>query len=168
VSVRAFLLAVAALLSGTDDKPHIKAALAAYEGGKAAQQDKQLQLAIRSFRQAIEIEPTFLDAHERLIRVYLDSDQRIQAGASITQFLEIQPDALQYRILLGNILLEQKQAERALAQFSLVLQKDPYNADGLLGFAASARQNGLDDRAAQAMKLGRQHYPLDERFRRTP
>jgi tetratricopeptide (TPR) repeat protein len=168
VSRGACLLAIAALLSGADDKPHIKAALAAYDEGKAAEHDKQFQPAINSFRHAIEIEPTFLDAYERLIRVYLDSGQRVQAAAAITQFLEIQPDAVQYRILLGNILLEQKQAERALAQFSLVIKKDPFNADGLLGFAESARQNGMDDRAAQAMKVGRQHYPLDERFRHAP
>jgi Tfp pilus assembly protein PilF len=86
----------------------------------------------------------------------------------MTQFLEIQPDALRYRLQLGKILLEQKQVKRALAQFSLVLQKDPYNADGLLGFAAAARQSGMEDRAAEAIKVGRKRYPADDRFKGTP
>jgi tetratricopeptide (TPR) repeat protein len=162
------LLAVAALLSSESVRPHIKAALAAYEDGKAAQRDKQVSRAIDSFSRAIEIEPTLLDAREALISVYLESGRRVEAAACMTQFLEIKPDALRYRLQLGKILLDQKQVERALAQFSLVLQKDPYNAEGLLGFAAAARQSGMEDRAAEAIRVGRKHYPSDDRFKGTP
>ncbi|MGA8594701.1 MAG: tetratricopeptide repeat protein [Bryobacteraceae bacterium] len=148
--------------------PHIGAAQAAYEEGKAARLAKQFQRAAECFRKAIEIEPTFLDAHEALIADYLDSGRRLDAAASITQFLEIQPDVVHYRVLLGQILLEQKQAERALAQFSLALKRDPYNADGLLGFATAARAMGMRDRAAEAIERGRKRYPLDERFKTVP
>ncbi len=159
------LVTVASLCAAEDVKPHIKAALACYEAGKAAAHSKQIPQAVDSFRCAIEIEPTFLDAYEHLINVYLDAGQRVDAAACITQFLEIQPAAIKYRITLGTILLEQKQAERAFAQFALVLQKDPYNADGLFGFATAARLAGREDRAAAAVALGRKHYPLDERFK---
>ena len=163
--VVAALLTMVGLLPGQTANLHIKAALAAYQAGEAAQRDKQYQLAIDSLRQAIEIEPTFLEAYESLITAHLDSGDRLGAATSITEFLEIRPEAVHYRVLLGQILLEQKQAERALAQFSLALQTDPYNADGLLGFAASARQMGMEERAAQAIELGRKHYPSDERFK---
>ena len=159
------LMAAAWLLGAESAKPHIKAALAAYEAGRAAEKEKQFQHAVDSFHRAIEIEPTFMDAHEHLIKVNLDAGQRLEAAACITRFLEIQPTALGYRNTLGTILLEQNQTERALAQFSLVLQRDPFNADGLLGFATAARQSGMEDRAADAIERGRKRYPFDERFR---
>ena len=159
------LAALSALFLNQAAVPHIKAAEAAYEEGKTAQHDKQFQRAAEDFRKAIEIEPTFLDAHESLIASYLDAGQRLEAAAAMTQYLEIEPGAVKYRVLLGQILLEQKQPERALAQFSLVLKRDPYNADGLLGFAAAARQVGMKERADDAMERGRKHYPQDARFK---
>ena len=162
------LLALTALALNQPGVPHIRAAEAAYEAGKHAQLEKQWQPAAESFQKAIEIEPTFLEARENLIAVYLDSGRRLDAAAAITQLLEIEPGAQKYRVLLGRILLEQKQPERALAQFSLVLKREPYNADGLLGFSAAARQVGMKDRADAAMERGRQHYPKDDRFKSFP
>jgi tetratricopeptide (TPR) repeat protein len=159
------LMVMVSLIGAESVKPHIKAALAAYEAGKVAEHEKRFQDAVDSFNRAIEIEPTFLEAYERLIKVNLDASWRVEAAACITRFLEIQPTAVRYRNTLGTILLEQKQTERALAQFSLVLQRDPFNADGLLGFATAARQSGMEDRATDAIERGRKHYPLDERFK---
>jgi tetratricopeptide (TPR) repeat protein len=157
-----------AVLLAEPGVPHIRAAEAAYEAGKQALVAKQWQPAEGYFLKAIEIEPTFLEARENLIAVYLDSGRRLDAAAAITQLLEIQPDAQNYRVLLGQILLQQRQPEKALAQFSLVLKRDRYNADGLLGFATAARQVGMNDRAEDAMERGRQHYPGDDRFKNHP
>jgi tetratricopeptide (TPR) repeat protein len=168
VTFLGFLFTFAAFALDQPGAPHIRAAERAYEAGKQAQIDKRWQLAGESFLRAIEIEPTFLEAREALIAVYIDSGRRLDAGAAITQLLEIEPDAQKYRLLLGQILLEQKQPEKALAQFSLVLKREPYNADGLLGLAAAARQVGMKDRAEAALRRGRQHYPGDDRFNGPP
>jgi tetratricopeptide (TPR) repeat protein len=162
------VFAFAALALDQPGVPHIRAAEVAYEAGKQAQIERQWQRAAEAFRKATEIEPTFLEARENLIAVYLDLGQRLDAAAAITQLLEIEPAAQKYRLLLGQILLEQKQPERALAQFSLLLKRDPYNADGLLGFATAARQVGMNDRADEAMERGKQHYPGDDRFKSPP
>ena len=161
----ALLFALPALLLNQAAVPHIKAAEAAYEDGRKAQSEKQFQKAADCFRKAIEIEPTFLEAHEGLIATDLDAGQRLEGAAAITQFLEIEPGAVKYRVLLGQILLEQKQPEKALAQFSLVLKREPYDAEGLLGFAAAARQVGMKERADEALERGRKHYPQDARFK---
>jgi tetratricopeptide (TPR) repeat protein len=155
----------AAISPGQTETSHIKAAQAAYDAGRTAQHDKQFQRASDLFRKAIEIEPTFVHAHEALISTCLESGRRLDAAAAITQFLEIRPDLIQYRVSLGQILLEQKQAARALAQFSEILRKEPFNADGLLGFAAAATQMEMQDRATEAIERGRKRYPHDERFR---
>lgn len=163
-----FLLVVFALslLAGRDTL-HIKAAANAYESGKEALQRKQMEKAIGLFRQAIDIEPTFADAFESLAAAYLDCGRRLEAARVLTQLLEFEPDATASRVLLGQILLKEGQPRRALAQFSLVLKRDPFNADGLLGFASAARQTGLGDRASEALERGRKRYPRDARFRAT-
>jgi len=154
-----------AVSPGQTETSHIKAAQAAYDAGRRAQHDKQFPRASDLFRKAIEIEPTFVHAHEELISTYLESGRRLDAAAAITGLLEIRPELVPYRVLLGQILLEQKQAARALAQFSEILRKEPFNADGLLGFAAAAKQMEMQDRATEAIERGRKRYPHDERFR---
>ncbi len=159
------LFALALFSFGDVNSFHIKAAVKAYESGKKALQDKQTEQAVRLFREAIRIEPTFADAFESLAGAYLDSGRRMEAAAVTTQMLEFEPDAMRERLLLGRILLEEKQPQRALAQFSFVLKRDPFNPDALLGFASSAKQAGLGDRASEALERGRKRYPLDARFK---
>lgn len=162
------LLGTAAFLLGETDALHIKAAVTAYQAGQAAAHDKKYQDAIDLFHQAIEIEPTFKEAYSGLIDANLDAGRSSDAAASITLLLEIDPEVIRYRLLLGKILTEQNQTERALAQFSFVLKNDPLNADALLGFAAAAQKMGMNDRAADALERGRRQYPLDERFNTKP
>jgi tetratricopeptide (TPR) repeat protein len=159
------LFVVPALLLAQSSSLHIKSAADAYHAGEAAAQAKQFQQAIEQFKKAIEVEPTFRDAFDGLIGAYLHAGRRSDAAAAMTQLLEIEPNISRYRLLLGQILLEQNQAERALAQFSFALQIDPLNADALLGFATAARQLGMADRAADAIQRGRLHYPSDSRFK---
>ena len=144
---------------------HIKAASNAYESGKKALEEKQTEKAIGLFRQAIDIEPTFADAFETLAGTYLDSGRRLEAAAVLTQLVEFEPDATSSRLLLAQILWKERQSRRALAQFSLVLKRDPFNPEALLGFASAAQQIGLADRASEALERGRKRYPSDARFK---
>ena len=159
----ALIVAIACCLRG--EPIHIKSALAAFSAGKSEMADEHFQRAVDLCRKAIEIEPTFAEAHECLISAYLKSNQRLEAAAAITRFLEIESKLPRYRLMLAQILFEQGQLERALAQFSLVLKSDPFDADALLGLANAASRLGMEDRAAQALELGRKHYPLDGRFK---
>ena len=160
-----WLLALAVLVQVSAQTPHIKAALDSYQRGLAEQRQKQFDLARRLFQEAIEIEPTFADAREALIQTDLSAGRRMEAAAAITRLLEIEPGDVRDRLLLAQILEEQHQGERALAQFSAVLNIDAYNLDALLGFASVARQLGLADRAAEALDRGRKRFPQDERFK---
>jgi tetratricopeptide (TPR) repeat protein len=147
---------------------HIRAAAEAFKEGQSAQAAKQLNSAAASFQKAIDIEPTFTEARKALIRLDLDSGRRIEAAKAITQLLEIEPGQTAERVLLGQILLEQQQPERALAQFSAVLSTQPDNADALLGFASAASKVGMEDRAKDALEHGRKRYPSDPRFQAPP
>jgi tetratricopeptide (TPR) repeat protein len=161
-------LAIGIAIAAEPDPPHIKAALAAFQAGVAAQRDHSSAKAIAFFLDAIEIEPTFLDPRHALIEAYQNAGKRLEAAIAITQLLEIEPSAGHYRLILAQMLLDEKQPDRALAQFSYLLRSDPYNADGLLGFASAAHQIGMEDRASQAIELGKKRYPRDERFKNWP
>lgn len=152
------------LLSAQADTMHIKAAMSAYEAGQNAARAKQYDNATVEYRRAIEIEPTFRLAFEALIETCLDAGRRSDAAATITQLLEIDPQATRYRLLLGQILLEQNQANRALAQFSFVLKVEPLNADALWWFATAANRAGMGARADAAVEQGRRAFPADKRF----
>jgi tetratricopeptide (TPR) repeat protein len=152
-------------LYGTSAPAHIHAARAAFDAGKAELLAKHFEAAVQHCRKAIEIEPTFLEAHQCLIGAYTQANDRLDAAAAITRFLEIEPESREYRLVLAQILLDEKEYARALAQFSLLLKRDPFDADALFGFSSAARHSGMEDRAAQALELGRRRHPGDERFR---
>lgn len=161
------LWAITASYAGTNS-PHIRAATDAFQAGEAARAKKQLDSAADFFRKAIHIEPTFMQAREALIRVDIEAGKKNDAAEAITEVLEIEPDDTADRILLGQILLEQKEAERALAQFSAALHAEPNNAEALLGFASAAAAVGMQDRAKEALERGRKRYPSDPRFQAIP
>jgi predicted Zn-dependent protease len=158
------LLVSTLFLFGAAGPLHIKAAADAYASGKEALRQGQAERGIGLLRQAINIEPTFTEAFECLAAVYLTSGRRLEAAAVLTQLLEFEPNATASRLLLGQILLKERQPRRALAQFSLALKGDPFNADALFGFASAARLTGLGDRASEAMERGKKLYPMDARF----
>jgi tetratricopeptide (TPR) repeat protein len=161
------LVAAACHLLSAPGEDHIKAAAAAYESGNAALRAKSFSSAAEFFQKALTIEPTFTEARQALVSIYVQSGQRLETAAAITKLLQIQPGLSRERLMLAQILLEEKQPQRALAQFSFVLKDDPDKADALLGFAIAAKQIGLDARAAQAMERGRKRYPLDARFKKS-
>jgi tetratricopeptide (TPR) repeat protein len=150
--------------SGSINTPHIKAAVAAYQQGKAELLRKQPSAAVEFLEKAIEIEPTFLDAYKVLIDAHMAAGESLPAAAVMTRFLEIEPNASHYRIMLGQVLFTQKEWTRALAQYAFVLKETPFDADALWGFAAAAKELGMEERASEALAIGRTHHPLDKRF----
>jgi tetratricopeptide (TPR) repeat protein len=160
----AAVLITALTLQAQSSEPHIRAAVEALQNGKAALAKKQFESAASLFQKAIEIEPTFTEAREALIHVELAAAHRMEAAKGITQLLEIEPSDAKNRVLLGEILLEEQQPERALAQFSAALTTDPNDADVLSGFATAATRMGMTDRAKEALERGRKRFPSDPRF----
>ncbi len=158
------LVAVLLLRAAATPPPHIQAAAVAYRSGKAELAKNRPTDAVELFEKAIQIEPTFLDAYKELIAARVALRDGLATAAVITRLLEIEPDLILYRVQLGQILLDEKQWDRALAQFSIALREDPLNADALFGFANAAQQLGMQDRAEEALSKGRSQHPKDKRF----
>jgi len=144
--------------------PHIKAAASAYRDAQAAGTERDLLRAEKLLLTAIDIEPTFIEAYTSLVDLYMTADRPVEAAAILTRLLQIEPNSSRDRIRLGNLLLNQRQWTRALAQFSLALRIDPRSADSLLGFAKAAGRNGMTDRSREAVEQGLKAFPKDPRF----
>jgi tetratricopeptide (TPR) repeat protein len=145
-------------------EPHIKAAAVALRDGQAAAKEQDWPRGENLFLRAIDIEPTFAEAYRSLIDMYLTSGRPLEAGATLTRLLQIEPRSVEDRLRLGKLLLDQRQWARALAQFSIVLKMDPHSADGLFGFAQSADGHGMTDRALESADRGTKEFPGDSRF----
>ena len=160
----ALILLLVSAAAASTSAPHIQAAAAEYHAASAALQQGKYNTAIDHFQKAIETEPTYIDAYEGLIAAYERANKPAEMARSITQLLQIKPDALPYRLKLAAYLEAAGDRQRALAQYSLALETDPKNADALAGFMQAAQKAGMADRAANAKMRGRRLYPRDKRF----
>lgn len=153
-------LLVLALLAGE----HIHSAENAFRIGIRAAETGDTRKAEKSFLQAIDIEPTFVDAYRRLIDLYRQRGQSTEAGAMLTRLLQIEPNSAPDRIRLGQLLLERGEWSRALAQFSAAQRTAPESSDALYGFACAAEKYGMLARARDAAERGAARFKNDPRF----
>jgi tetratricopeptide (TPR) repeat protein len=158
------VLMLTCVMAAEKPEPHIKAAAAAVRDGQSAAKVQDWPRGEKLLLRAIDIEPTFTEAYRSLIELYLTSERPLEAGAILTRLVQIEPRSVDDRLRLGNLLLDQRQWARALAQFSIALKIDPHSADGLFGFARSADGHGMTDRALESADLGTKEFPGDPRF----
>ncbi len=160
------LLAVslAILLAATQPAVHIRAAVAAFQAAEAARSSHDWKLAETSYLRAIDIEPTYMEAYRGLVELYRVTNRPTEAAAILTRILQIEPNSISDRLLLGRFLLDNRQSMRALAQFNAAVQCNTHNADALYWFIRAARESGMADRAFEAAQLGAKKFPKDARF----
>ncbi len=159
------VLYVALFSAAEQPAPHVKAAEAAYKKGEASRSLLNWSSAEASYLRAIDIEPTYIEAYRGLIAVYRATSRTAECAQILTRLLQIQPDSVGDRLVLGGILMDGREWMRALAQFTEAVRLDPQNADALYWFARAAEESGMTDRAREAAELGRKRFPQDKRFR---
>jgi tetratricopeptide (TPR) repeat protein len=143
---------------------HIQAARQAYDSGLVAIADGRWSDAEKLFLKAMDIEPTYSDAYRSLIDVCIRTSRPTDAGAILTRLLQIEPNSVGDRTRLGRLLIEGREWNRALAQFSIARRLAPDDPDALYGFALAASKSGMTAVAIDAGKLGRARFHNDQRF----
>ena len=118
--------------------------------------------AAASYREALRLRPSFLEAQNNLANVLVAQGEYAEAVAIYEGILRVRPDAAQTHNNLGAALRQQGRLEEALACYRRALRLDPEFADAHnnLGDVLAA-QGQLDDAAAclrQALWL-RPNYP---------
>jgi tetratricopeptide (TPR) repeat protein len=99
---------------------------------------KQFSAADSEYRQAIQINPDFADAHYRLGLSQLQQEYPTAASQSFARAVELDPRNLDARLHLGDLQVSSTQYAEARQQAEAVLQRDGKNAGAhrLLGQVA--------------------------------
>src|SRR6185437_2788400 len=105
-----------------------------------------------------KVDRNFGDAHYELSKVYLKQGAMMQGYTELLRTVDLQPNNLQARIDLGNLLLAGHQADKAADQANAVLALQNKNADAYALLSAIAATKG--DRA-EALKQINQALAID-------
>ena len=114
----------------------------------------RLAEAVAHYRQALEIEPGYVDAHFNLGTALCSQGRYDEAVAQYRQALRIQPDFMLAHNSLGEVLARQGRLDEALAQYqkALEIQPDFVLALNNLG-EVLARQGRPDEAISQYHKV---------------
>jgi tetratricopeptide (TPR) repeat protein len=103
-----------------------RAALAWFERGCELDTDRATyEAAADAYRQAIEADPDFADAHCNLGSVYFNQDRRDRARASFERAVELEPSHVEANLNLGTLREEEGADEAALCHYRAALESDP-------------------------------------------
>ncbi len=124
-----------------------------YEAGKYDE-------AIIQFSNALQVDPSFADAHYRLAQAYMKKNAWPAAYAELRRTIDIQPENLKAQLDLAGLLLVGHQVPDARLRVQSVLEKEPDNADAhaLLGSINAAE--GKPAEALTEMRRAVQLAPL--------
>ncbi len=85
--------------------------------------------AAESYRHAIELDPSYSDAHCNLGSVYFNQSDREGARSCFERALEFEPGHVEANLNLGTILEEEGSDEEALSCYRAALETSPLYAD---------------------------------------
>lgn len=138
--VTAFLLLALAACKGD---PNVKKQNY-LESGNRYFENKQYLEAIIEYRNAIQLDPQFAEAHYKLGKSYLSTANYLGALQELQQAVSLQPSNVAAQVDLGTLYLAARKYQDAEQAAAAVLEKDDKNADAHALMAnACAAQNKL-------------------------
>jgi tetratricopeptide (TPR) repeat protein len=129
----------------------LASALAKYRAGFSLMQQGKLREAGEVLQSAIQLSPTFTEAHEALGIVFLRELDTAGAEREFTSALRLNPKSVDARVNLGTVLIEEKRYSEAMWEMLGVLRSNPkyVPAIGTLSFILDQ----LGDNAAAVVYL---------------
>ena len=109
--------------------------------------------AIEAYLRAIEIDPSYADAHCNLGSLYFNRNRRSTARACFERALELEPGHVEANLNIAIVLEDEGRDESALRHYRRALRSDPLYADTHVSLALLYEKLGLL-RKARAHWLG--------------
>lgn len=103
--------------------------------------------AIEAYRRAIEIDPTFADAHCNLGTIYFNQRQRERARTCFERALQFEARHLEANFNLASLLEERGDCDAALRHYRAVLCADPLYAEAHVNLALLCERMEMAGRA---------------------
>ncbi len=144
---RFFILLAAGLilLAGCSRDPNVRKQKALDSGNKYFDAGKFPEACIE-YQSAIQIDPKFVAAHEKLAECFLRREMWSAGYSELMRVVDLEPQNFSEQIELGNLLLAGHHTKEAQDRAQLVLAQDPKNADAHVLLAnADASLGNYDD-----------------------
>jgi tetratricopeptide (TPR) repeat protein len=148
----------AALASADEDLP----AALYLRIGEAYEQSGDPEAALRTYEQALALEPDSPQALEALGGYYFRREDWTKAEEVLQQEIAAHPNRLEARLNLGAVYLAQRRLDDAAAQIQAVLQLDPANADAHFNLGQIYREQGRLADAESELQLVLRLNPAHE------
>jgi tetratricopeptide (TPR) repeat protein len=113
--------------------------------GQVLQSKGQLDEAIENIRQAVALNPGWIDAHEKLADVLQEKGLHAEAAAEYELVLRSNPDK-DIRNNFGIALVKIKRYDEAIEQFAMVLTRDPQRVNALNNLFKAGVESGKQDK----------------------
>jgi tetratricopeptide (TPR) repeat protein len=120
------LTLVAACLSGCTRDPNVRKQKYLESGERYFEKGQYAEAAIQ-FKNAVQIDSGFADAHYRMAQALLKLQQWGPAYQELGRTIELQPENYQARIDLANLVIAGRDFKQAKEQTDLLLDKQPNN-----------------------------------------
>ncbi len=140
-----------------------QSALDSYNAGQQAFQRDDYWSAVDRFRQALQVNPRYLEAYQGLSESFFALGEYDEAAKQIAEALKLGKLNSTVNNLQGRILLGQTKLEEALAVFQSVLSREPKNQGALFGLAEYQVMKGRLELASQQFESLRRDDPANLR-----
>ena len=128
-----------------------------YDEGLTAAMRGEYEAAIGFFKQAVQLDNSFLAAFHQMAKCHLRLGRAEKAQELLRQVLQVKPNQMPPRVELGFALLETGHTAEAREHFNKVLDARPNTARAHLGLAQCSFQEGQWSAAAEMARTAILH-----------
>jgi tetratricopeptide (TPR) repeat protein len=153
VAVVLVLMSAALLLSSCARNPQ-KARARYLASGQDYMKKGQFASAAIQFRNALKVDPRFVDGYYQLAQAYLAQQDWNGAYTSLAKAIELDPNRMDARLERGRLYLAARQYDKAGEEANFILKQDPKNVGAyqLLGATLVGEQK-LEQASAAFLKV---------------
>jgi tetratricopeptide (TPR) repeat protein len=129
-----------------------KKAVSYFEKGESAFQRKKYDEAVRDFKQALELAPTFYQAHNELGRTYRDSGRMDEAEKEFVAAHELNSTGMAPLLNLTSLYLDENDPERAVKTGEEAVKLNSHYAPAFFSLGVALYKTSRLDRAEMALR----------------
>ncbi len=136
-----------------------------YYLGRVYSEMDQMKEALRAYEQSVEVNSTFSPGVKAMALIYEYEGNLAQAIKSFREALRMEPDNIDVRNHLGQLLLESQKYDAALKEFEAVLEQDPHETNALLRTGLIYFRSGSYENAHESFSRLLERLPTFDQVR---
>jgi predicted Zn-dependent protease len=128
-----------------------KKAVSFYEKGSASLKNKKTDEAVKYLRNAVELAPTFSEAHNQLGLAYMQAGQKDDAESEFIKAHELNSAAVSPLVNLSRLYLDENDLDRALTASEQAVKADSHSPLAFFSLGVALYKAAQFDRAEVAL-----------------